>query len=41
MEWSNCRLDFSYKFSENIVMNLIVDDGSKEKHQRKVKFIQS
>ena len=41
MGWSNCRLDFSYKFAENIVMNLIVDDGSKEKHQRKVKFIQS
>lgn len=36
-EWDGAiaeNLDFCYKFAENIVMNLIVDDGSKEKHQR-------
>ena len=37
IEWDGAvaeNLDFCYKFAENIVMNLIVDDGSKEKHQR-------
>ena len=37
VEWDGAiaeNLDFCYKFAENIVMNLIVDDGSKEKHQR-------
>ena len=37
IEWDGAlaeNLDFCYKFAENIVMNLIVDDGSKMKHQR-------
>ena len=37
IEWDGAiaeNLDFCYKFAENIVMNLIIDDGSKEKHQR-------
>jgi hypothetical protein len=37
VEWDGAiaeNLDFCYKFAENIVMNLIIDDGSKEKHQR-------
>ncbi len=37
IEWDGAlaeNLDFCYKFAENIVMNLIVDDGSKQKHQR-------
>ncbi len=37
IEWDGAiaeNLDFCYKYAENIVMNLIIDDGSKEKHQR-------
>ena len=37
IEWDGAiaeNLDFCYKFAENIVMNLIIDDGSKMKHQR-------
>jgi hypothetical protein len=37
IEWDGAiaeNLDFCYKFAENIIMNLIIDDGSKEKHQR-------
>ena len=37
VEWDGAiaeNLDFCYKFAENIVMNLIIDDGSKEKYQR-------
>lgn len=37
IEWDGAiaeNLDFCYKFAENVVMNLVIDDGSKEKHQR-------
>lgn len=37
IEWDGAiaeNLDFCYKFAQNIVMNLIVDDGSEKKHQR-------
>lgn len=37
IEWDKAiaeNLDFCYKFAENIVMNLLIDDGTKEKHQR-------
>lgn len=37
VEWDGAiaeNLEFCYKLAENIVINLIVDDGSKEKHQR-------
>lgn len=37
IEWDGAiaeNLDFCFKFAENIVMNLIIDDGSKLKHQR-------
>ena len=37
IEWDGAiaeNLDFCYKFAQNIVMNLIVDDGSVKKHQR-------
>ena len=37
IEWDGAvaeNLDFCYKFAENIVMKLIVDDCSKEKNQR-------
>ena len=41
IEWDGAvgeNLDFCYKFAVNIVMNIIVDDGSKEKHQRENLF---
>jgi hypothetical protein len=37
IEWDGAiaeNLDFCYKFAQNVVMNLIVDDGSVKKHQR-------
>lgn len=36
-EWEGCiaeSLDFCYKYAENIIMNLIVDDGNENKSQR-------
>lgn len=40
-EWDGAiaeNLEFCYKFAENIVMNLIIDDGCENKHQRENLF---
>ena len=37
IEWDGAiaeNLEFCYKFAQNIVMNLIIDDGSENKNQR-------
>ena len=42
-EWDGAiaeSLQFCYKNAENIIMSLIIDDGSKEKHQRENLFSQ-
>ena len=41
IEWDGAIaecLDFCYRYAENIIMNLVVDDGAKEKNQRKNLF---
>ena len=40
-EWDGAiaeSLQFCYKYAENIIISLIIDDGSKEKHQRENLF---